>query len=192
MAKKVLAEVLPAELGKGSGGHRGQNARYTNITLLARVCLYVKAGNSKSDAFRKVGVHPDTGFQWLAWGKQEPPHHPILQKFYRVLEKCWASYNSHMVSMVGAAASSGAPNTWQAAMTMLERRDPSNWGRRDTHKIEGGGQSPLQLNQVILVDSDTRDKLRDVLRGVAGAGPHEPLRPSVRGELEAGEEVDSR
>lgn len=167
---------MPRELGMGSGGHRGQNAKYTNITLLAKVVLSVKNGNSKSDSFKRVGVNPDTGFQWLNWGKQDPPHHPILRKFYLAMERAFAHYNSQMVGMVSAAAKSGQPNTWQAAMTMLERRDPANWGRRDTSKIKIEADQPLvQLNQVVLADTDTRDSLRDILRGVAGPRAHEPL-----------------
>lgn len=169
----------------GKKGMRGQNAKYTNVTLLSRVALQILRGNSKTDSFRKVGVNPDTGFQWLAWGKQDPPHHPILRKFYMVVERAHAHYNSRMVGLVTDAASSGAPNTWQAAMTMLERRDPANWGKKVISNVKIEADQPLvQLNQVVLADTDARDSLRSVLRRVAGPGTHEPLGLGVGDEPE--------
>lgn len=175
-----------AAIEGGKYNTRGQNARYTNITLLAKIALSIKNGNSKSDSMRRYGVSPDVGFEWLSKGKAG--HHPILVKFQRIVERAWAHYNSQMVGAVDTAAKSGAPNTWQAAMTMLERRDPANWGRRDTSKIKVEADQPLvQLNQVVLADTDARDKLRSVLRGVAGPRAHESIGPGVGDELTEGD-----
>lgn len=174
-----------APIGGGPKNNRGTGAKYTNINLLAKVALAIKNGSSKTDAFKRYGIPVDTGFEWLAKGKQDPPHHEILGKFYRVVERAWAHYNSQMVHQVTNAATSGQPNTWQAAMTMLERRDPANWGRRDTSRVKIEAETPLvQLNQVVLADENARESLRAVLRGVAGPRPHLAIGPGVGDESE--------
>lgn len=192
MAKKNDLAPIVSYAKRGPGVNRGQNARYTNVTLLAKIALSVKNGNSKTDSFRRYGVSPDLGFEWLSKGKMEPPHHPILGKFYRVVERAWAHYNSQMVVQVTKAANSTDPKNWPAAMTMLERRDPANWGKRSQITVEGGDKPLLQLNQVVLVDADAREASRDLLRRIAGPRADESLGSGVRGELEAGEELDTR
>lgn len=172
-------------------GRLPKSTKYTDVSLLARICLLALKGNSRSDCFRIAGIHPDTGFQWLAWGREES-RDPVLARFERVFERCFSHYNAQMVASVDAVARMGTPSTWTAAMTMLERRDPQNWGKRDTHKIEGGDKPLLQLNQVVLADTETRELSRALLRRVAGPDAHEPLGSGIRGELESGEEVDSR
>lgn len=165
--------------GRNRGGEwqkgvpKTQLRKYTPSTL-AKICLIVRNGNSRSDAFRRVGIHVDTGFFWLAQGRKGEGD-PIFVRFLRVLEKAEANFNQQMVRQVTTAANSGAPNTWQAAMTMLERRDPENWARREKTTIETGGGPLVQLNQVVLVDEDARDASRALLRRVAGLGSREPL-----------------
>lgn len=176
-------------------------AKYLDTNLLARVCLHARNGKSKTDCFKLVGVHPDSGFLWLKRGREgDQVGDGVLIRFERVFERCVAHFNATRIELINAAANSGAPNTWQAAAWMLERRDPANWGRRDVTKIEGGDGGPIiQLNQVVLVDGDARDAARALLRRVAGAGADESLGVGVGGELEedtsAGPEsviVDSR
>lgn len=163
-----------------------RNRKYDTPGLLFRACMYALAGCSKTDCFRKVGVNPDTGFDWLRQGREETGP-DILIKFEQVFERCVAHFNAKMVGMVAGAAMSGAPNTWQAAMTLLERRDPGNWGKRDALKIEA--DKPLiQLNQVVLVDEDARELSRDLLRRIAGPRPDESIGTGVRGELGPGDE----
>jgi hypothetical protein len=160
-------------------------AKWGNVTLLARMCNMARKGYSKADVSRRAGLHADTIFAWLKDGREDK--HPLLTRFALLYERAAAHYNAHMVDMVTQAATSGAPNTWQAAMTLLERRDPANWGRRDTTKIEHEGAPLVQLNQVVLVDDETRELSRSLLRRVAGPRADIPLGPGVRRELEAGD-----
>jgi hypothetical protein len=158
------------------------SAKWTDTRLLARACLHAKRGKSKTDCFRLIGVHPDTGFAWLKQGREGI--HPELERFERIFERCVAHFSSRMVDMVEAAASSGAPNTWQAAMTLLERRDPANWGRRDALALEATKGPVIQLNQVVLVDGDVREESRALLRRVTGFSADESLGIGVGGEPE--------
>jgi hypothetical protein len=187
--------IRKANLGQHNVGRIPRNAKYNNPRLLARVVQYARKGCSRSDSFKLVGVHADTGFDWLRYARTAPEKYPLLVRFTRALEKAEALFNKELVEVVHGHAVSKAPNTWQAGMTMLERRDPKNWGKRDSTKVEVHADQPLvQLNQVVLVDDDARDLSRELLRRVsAGAitdSAHEPLGPGIRGELEAGDEPE--
>lgn len=147
--------------------------------------MNIRRGMSKTDAFKNAGISVDVGFSWLKNGRDETGD-PVFVRFERIVERAVAQYNGKMVDMVTSAAMSGSPNTWQAAMTLLERRDPGNWGRRDALKIEA--ETPLiQLNQVVLVDEQARELSRDLLRRVAGPGASIALGTGVRGELTDGD-----
>ena len=159
---------------KGSG-RGGEKLRKYNPTMLAVICKLLRAGNSKTDAFKSVGIHVDTGFAWLKEGRESASADELLVRFARVAEKAVARFNAEMVEKVRGAAMSGQPNTWQAAMTLLERRDPDNWGKRDKTTIEYEGDPLIELNQVVLADPDTRAASRSLLRRVATVSPHEPL-----------------
>lgn len=151
--------------------------------LLFRVCMFLLSGSSKTDAFKRVGINPDTGFLWLRQGREQ--HNETLAKFERVAERCVAHFNAKQIEMINGAAQSGAPNTWQAAAWMLERRDPENWGRRDKTTITHEDERPLvQLNQVVLVDSGARNEARALLERIASPGAYKSLGVGVRREPE--------
>lgn len=153
-----------------------------------------------------IGIHPDTGFGWLKRGKDQAStwkpgdEVTVHMRFARVFERAVASFSKQQLQVIEAAAQSRAPNTWQAAAWLLERRDPSNWGRRDQTEITTGKDSPvIQFNQVVLTDGDAREASRALLRRVAGSGTDEPIGIGMGDELtsdpDAGDEsviVDSR
>ena len=176
--------------GKGfvSASKGNQNtAKYNDPKLLARVCRHALRGRSKTDCFKLVGVHPDSGFLWLKRGREgDPVGDGILIRFERIFERCVAYFSAQQLAMIEGAAQSGAPNTWQAAGWLLERRDPGNFGRRDALKHEGlpAGAPQVQLNQVVLIDGDAREASRALLRRVAGFGSDEPLGIGMGGEPE--------
>lgn len=173
------------------------NTRKYDVSVLARVCMHIRNGSSKTDAFKRVGIHPDTGFAWLRRSREGDDE--LLVRFERVLERAVAQFNARQLEMINASAQSGAPNTWQAAAWLLERRDPDNWGRRDKTTIEAGDKPLLQINAVILADRETRESARALLGRVTSLGTHEPLGLGMGSELEEDDEgraesvvVDSR
>lgn len=171
--------------------HQPGGPKY-NATNLAKVVLLARKGYSRNDCFKMIGVHVDTGYNWLRRAKDDPDNCPeILVRFHRALERATAKFNAEMVDQVAAAATSGAPNTWQAAMTMLERRDPENWGRRDKTTVEHSGDPIVQLNQVVLVDPDARSDARALLRRVAGLGTRQPLGIGMGDESEEAGSVEA-
>ena len=143
----------------------------------------IRAGNYKGTAARLAGVHPDTFHGWMMLARDNPeasPHDVTLQED---VEQADAEFEAEMVSQVTVAANSGAPNTWQAAMTIMERKNPDRWGKRDHVKIDA--DKPLvQLNQVIIHDDNARQLSRDLLRQLATGSADVALGISAGGESE--------
>ena len=163
-------------------------AKWNNPTLMARVVMHARRGRSKTDCFKLVGIHADTGFAWLKYGREHADSEPrdLRVRLFRAMERAVALFSADQLLMIEAAAQSQAPNTWQAAAWLLERRNPKEWGKKDQTTIEAGDKPLLQLNQVVLVDSDARDDARALLRRVAGTDARLALGSGVRGELEVG------
>lgn len=148
-----------------------------------------------------VGVHVDTLQGWIKRGRDElaevdPSAEFDLEtlsewgQWVFKLEKGRAELAANLSGKVVEAAMSGAPNTWQAAMTFLERRYPHEWGKRETRVHEGNGDSPLPpINILVLNDPDARTAHRDLLRSVDAANRSRArvsVGTGVGGELEAG------
>lgn len=128
-----------------------------------------RAGNYKATIARACGIHPDTLHGWLRQGREQPEEYPHYAALHEEIEEAEAEWEAQTVAQINTTAQSGAPNTWQAGMTMLERKFPDRWGRRDSHKIEA--DKPLvQIGAVVLVDADARRDTRSLLRRVTGSG----------------------
>ncbi len=133
-------------------------------------------------------VHPDTYQQWIRKGKEDPEAFPHYAHLYEEVERVRAELGVQMTGRVIEAANSGLPNTWQAAMTFLERRYPDDFSRHERRTLEGEDSRP-QVNILVLNDPDARAAHQQLLSRIAGdtAGTGVALGPGVRGELEAGE-----
>jgi hypothetical protein len=160
--------------------------KWDNPTILANIIRHALAGCSRSDCFRLAGLHVDTGFDWLRQARQQPEKYPILVRWAALLDRAEAHFNKRMVSRVVEAADSGDPRNWPAAMTMLERRDPENWGKRDKTTVETKGQPLVQLNQVVLSDPGARDASRELLRRLSAVSPHESIGIGMGDEPDSG------
>src|SRR5688500_1679884 len=156
---------------------RGRPSSYTEEKG-KEIVEHILAGNSKTNAFKLAGFHPDVVFAWLKRGKEDPDRYPELAELHENVEEATAHVQGEMAQRIRLTALSGAPNTWQAAAWYLERTDPANWGKRDQVKIEA--DKPLiQLNQVVLEDPETRAIGRDLLRRVALAPSRLALGPGA-------------
>lgn len=51
---------------------------------------------------------------------------------------------------------------WQAAMTILERRKPQHWRRRDSHEVEAKGGFAIRV-QTVAPEGDKRDRVTALL-----------------------------
>lgn len=169
-------------------------AKFTDPKLLARIVKHARRGRSRTDCFRLAGIHPDTGFVWLRKARegQLREGEEILIRFFRAFSRAQALFNAEQLEMIEGAAQSGAPNTWQAAGWLLERRDPENWGKRDRTVIEHENPPETKVNVLIVADEATREKSRDFLRSITGGDPSRiedgsasvPVRARLRDESE--------
>ena len=99
----------------------------------------VRLGMSLSSAAERVGVAAATANDWMRRGegrhRQKPPT-PSFVAFAAAVKRAEAELEATMLERVHAAALSGQPQTWQAAMTLLERRFPDRYGRFDRTRHE--------------------------------------------------------
>lgn len=165
--------------------HRAKpvNRKYTP-ELHVQIVKKIKKGSYRGQAAMQCGISGTTLSDWLQKAAAEREMGVLAQDLeypeYRTLlediEKVEAQFEQRMVGKVVKAAESEAPNTWQAAMTLLERKHPERWGRRDTSKIVvEGGERPIQVEtRSIIFDETSRGLSRDLLKRLAASGSGEP------------------
>lgn len=170
-----------------------------NEDTIEKVLGYAKRGATNHVIAAGLGIHPDTFQTWLRRGRDSLSATPedvdreltVHEQLFLRLEETRAEVAADMSEIVLDAAMSRQPNTWQAAMTFLERRYPHEWGKRETRVLEGTGATLPQINVLVLNDPDARTAHRDLLRSVdaaASARPGIPERASVGGAIEGGRE----
>jgi hypothetical protein len=148
----------------------------------------IKAGMYRSPAAKAAGISAWTLSDWLTKAeaerllltsgqiREDEIMYPKYQALLEEIEFHEAKFEGRMIKKVVTAAESEAPNTWQAAMTLLERKHPERWGRRDTSKlVVEGGDKPIQVEtRGIIFDETSRGLSRDLLRRLAAPGAGEP------------------
>jgi hypothetical protein len=141
-----------------------QPSKYDDPKIQKIILDALADGNYLYVAAQLAGIHPNTLHEWIRRGRAgDGP--PVLIAFVEQIDLTLARWEAETVKVVHQVAQSGAPNTWQAAMTMLERKSPDRWGRRD--KVEIEADKPLvQVQQLILQDEETRQASREFLRRV--------------------------
>lgn len=133
---------------------------------------WVRIGEQEVEAMRPAydAKGQDVG-EWLALWLDEHPagaYEPQAKAFTAKAPAGWDKFRWPCVVFsallvkaeaqaearaVGNVVAAGA-NSWQAAMTYLERKYPERWGRRDRMSLEGGpaGSTPVQVQQVPSTD----------------------------------------
>ena len=101
--------------------------RPTKLTpeLQERICGIISKGNSITTACQSVGISETTFYQWKEKGENAPDS--VYGEFLCALNKAESDAKQELLQYVKDAA----PRNWQAAMTVLERRWPNEFGRRD-------------------------------------------------------------
>lgn len=90
--------------------------------LSAELCGYVREGMPFGHAYILAGVPEDTGRHWRA-----NRTNPECVELTKRMNKARSDFYKSMVKCVV----NKAPEEWVASMTVLERRDPRNWGRNN-------------------------------------------------------------
>lgn len=128
-----------------------------------------RRGNYMTTCAAMIGVSPRTIMRWLQRGEQdlENGEDTSYARLYRDVSQASAQFEDEMVNLVADAARAN-PQNWAAAMTILERKHPDRFGRRDTTVLEGGDRPAIVVN---IGDEDTRRLSRELLRRLSQPGP---------------------
>lgn len=104
----------------------------------------ISDGNYRETACKLAGIPKSTLYNWLKLAEQG---NEAAQQFSDALEKAEAQAEADLVCNVKAA--SKLPQFWAAGMTLLERKMPDKWGRR-----QDDSSAPKVIVQIGIKDSD--------------------------------------
>jgi len=128
----------------------------------------IREGNPKSTAFRLVGLHADTCWDWLRYAREDPERYPHFVRLTEDMAEAKAQAEAESLAIIRQAPTLD-PRNWAAAAWYLERTNPAEWGRKDRVEVDTSKSAPLfQLNQIVLSDDGARDDTRALIRRLAG------------------------
>lgn len=113
--------------------------------LIDGICRAIRAGNYIETSALFRGVPKRTFYNWIKRGQGdiERGEDSLYRQLVEDVDEAIAMAEVRFVSLISTAAA--IPGNWTPAMTWLERRFPSRWGRRvrkDAHE-ETTGQNEL-------------------------------------------------
>lgn len=146
--------------------------RPTKLTpeIAERICSALRIGASIDIAAHHAGVHRDSIYRWLQRGEQE--FKGAYAAFFEQTQRARADCQISALAIIKKASLAGDV---KAAMFLLERRFPGDFGPRNHHQIEA------RVDQKVSVE-DARAELESVLSRFAS--PDSPKRDP--GEPESG------
>lgn len=109
----------------------------------------IRAGNYANVAAAYAGIDESTFYNWMKRG--EDGEEPFLA-FFQSVKDAEAEWEVATAARINKAAS----GSWQAGMTMLERKAPERWGRSDRHDVKHSGE-------VAVTDSAALKRLKSIV-----------------------------
>lgn len=100
-----------------------------------KIVTAIRAGNYIREAAGFAGIGERTFYDWMERGEKAEDEDDIYAQFSQAVKKAEQEWEVSTVARINRAAS----EHWQAGMTMLERRHPERWGRRDRHDVKHSG-----------------------------------------------------
>ena len=152
MPKNTRTKITPGT----KGDNRDKLGRKSKLTpkLTQRICQLISDGNYINISCEAVGISRRSFHSWIEQGGKdiEAGIESKYATFLSSVLRAEAEAETKLVKTVNDAT----PKNWVAAMTLLERRHPERWGRKDRltpQKIHGR----QVILEVRLVDR-TKDK----------------------------------
>jgi hypothetical protein len=109
-----------------------ETGRHSDIGSQTTVQQFLEAvgdGNYIETAAKLAGLSKQSVYEWIKRGQQaETPAEAAFKVFADAVEKAEARAEAKMLANVRRA--SELPQFWAAGMTVLERRHPDRWGKR--------------------------------------------------------------
>lgn len=123
----------------------GPTKAITNIIVKA-----VEQGNYILVACRLAGIRVTTYKNWMERGLADDSGKYF--DFYEAVMEAEARFETSLVAQIKAQI----PESWQAGMTLLERRFPQRWGRRDRmeHSFDVMAQAKLLAEKTGLPEAE--------------------------------------
>lgn len=129
MAKKAVK--TKAKLKHRTPRTLGRPTKFTP-DVRARIISAIRNGNTYDASANYGGISYSLLRQWIVQGEQDQAGEFL--EFVEALKRAEAEAEVESVALIRRSAQDGQ---WQAAAWFLERRKPSEWGRRDRHEISG-------------------------------------------------------
>lgn len=126
--------------------HVGAPSTIGDPNTVQQLLAAIAEGNYRETACRLAGISKQTFYNWL---KRAEHGDEAATAFVDALEKAEAIAESELVRNVRKASTQ--PQFWAAGMTLLERKSPEKWGRR-----QDDGSAPKVVVQIGAQDSDVR------------------------------------
>lgn len=140
---RVQAEQI-ADVYQTRPNQVGHPSTLSDPDKVQQLLAAISDGNYRETACKLAGIPKATFYNWL---KLAENGNEAAQQFSDALEKAEAYAESSLVANVKKA--SELPQFWAAGMTLLERKMPDKWGRR-----QDDSSAPKVIVQIGIRDSD--------------------------------------
>lgn len=107
-----------------------------------RLLEAIRGGNYYETACAYAGIDYQTLRNWMKRGEEEGEG--VYFEFFEAVKKAEADAEVSAVQ----AIRSGFGDDWRAAMTLLERRYPDRWGRRERMDLQHSGEIGMTLSEI--------------------------------------------
>ena len=119
--------------------------------LIKEAARLIEAGNYQKHVAQALGIAEETWYRWLREGEASDNPDDLKRQFYESVKKAEANAIARNVALIQRAAQEG---NWQAAAWWLERKFPSEWGKKD--KLDIGADDGLRI-EIVKVDSKANE-----------------------------------
>ncbi len=125
--------------------------RKLNDSMITALSEYVTKGNYAHHACYLCGIDESSLYLWLKQGEEDLKleEETLYSRLFKSLKRARASAQAEMVEV--ARNSAKVKRDGYLAVTVLERTDPENWGRKD--RIQGTGNTYNINIEKALVDA---------------------------------------
>jgi transposase len=142
----------------------------------------IRAGLYRDQAAALARISRPTLNRWISEGRKEaeadvPYAKARYREFYEEVMQVEAEFEAEMIANIRASAAKRNSQSWLAAITILERKYPQRYGRRDALSIDTGDKPLVEIN--VVGDPAVRELATGLLEALAA---HQ------RRELTTGEE----
>jgi len=145
-----------------SDNNKHLTGRPTKLTLALqdKICQIIADGHYLITACNAVGIHPETFRRWLEWAESEANNGGgIYYEFSLSIKRAEAQAEQALLAVVKDKAIIG--KEWLPAMTILERRHPERWGRKDRSIVSIEDHKTITITTVEVVKDYGNRKIEE-------------------------------